>query len=226
MTHLFVRQKNIGFSNPLDLMATLEDMDKSFGVVLKHWPDKDVAKAAKAEFEAFRVGVVKTALAEWRQYRHERVINFLKPAVKFYYEERKRHSLVNFADLILSVSALLKNNPQVRAYFQKKFTHILVDEFQDTDPVQAEILMYLTGADLEEKDWRKVKSKAGSLFLVGDPKQSIYRFRRADIDTYNVAKDLVLRSGGGVLKLTTNFILCSRKPFRLIRAGTKRLLLP
>ena len=205
MTHLFVRQKNIGFSNPLDLMATMEDMDKSFGIVQKHWPDKDVAKNAKQDFEVFRMGVVKTALSEWRQFRHERVINFLKPAVKFYYEERKRHSLVNFADLILSVSALLRNNPQVRAYFQKKFTHILVDEFQDTDPVQAEILMYLTGADLEEKDWRKVKPRAGSLFLVGDPKQSIYRFRRADIDTYNVAKELVLGSGGDVLRLTTNF---------------------
>ena len=205
MTHLFVRQKNIGFSNPLDLMATIEDLDKDVGVTLKHWPDKNVAKDAKEKFDVFRVGVVKPALSDWRQYRHERVINFLKPAVKFYFEERKRHSLVNFADLILSVSSLLRNNPQVRAYFQKKFTHILVDEFQDTDPVQAEILMYLTGADLEEKDWRKVKPRKGSLFLVGDPKQSIYRFRRADIDTYNVAKKLVLDSGGDVLKLTTNF---------------------
>ena len=205
MTHLFVRQKNIGFSNPLDLMATIEDLDKNVGVTQKHWPDKKVAKDAKAEFDVFRVGVVKPALSEWRQYRQKRVINFLKPAVKFYYEERKRHSLVNFADLILSVSQLLRENPQVRAYFQKKFTHILVDEFQDTDPVQAEILMYLTGEDLEEKDWRKVKPRAGSLFLVGDPKQSIYRFRRADIDTYNVAAALVLGSGGDVLRLTTNF---------------------
>jgi len=65
--------------------------------------------------------------------------------------------------------------------------------------------MYLTGTDLEERDWRKVKPRAGSLFLVGDPKQSIYRFRRADIDTYNVAKELVLGSGGDVLRLTTNF---------------------
>jgi len=205
MARIFVRQKNIGFSDPVDLMATIEDMDKDFGIVQKRWPDKNVAKEAKAEFDVFRVGVVKTALSEWRQYRHERVINFLKPAVKFYFEERKRHSLVNFADLILSVSALLRNNPQVRSYFQKKFTHILVDEFQDTDPVQAEILMYLTGEDIKEKDWRKVKPRAGSLFLVGDPKQSIYRFRRADIDTYNVAKELVKESGGDILKLTTNF---------------------
>ena len=205
MIHLFIRRKNIGFSNPLDLMATMEDMDKSFSVVQNRWPDKKVAVIAKAEFEVFRTGVVKPALSEWRQYRHGRVINFLKPAVKFYYEERKRHSLVNFADLILSVSALLRNNPQVRAYFQKKFTHILVDEFQDTDPVQVEILMFLTGTDHGEKDWRKVKPRSGSLFLVGDPKQSIYRFRRADIDTYNVAKDIILGSGGDVLKLTANF---------------------
>lgn len=205
MGRLFVRQKNIGFDNFLDLMDTMEDMDKGFGITQKHWPDKEVARRAKADFDLFREDVVREVLAEWREFRHSRIISFLKPAVRFFYEQRKKHSLVNFADLILSVSTLLRNNPQVRGYFQKKFTHILVDEFQDTDPVQAEILMYLTGADVEEKDWQKVEPRPGSLFLVGDPKQSIYRFRRADIDTYNVVKEQILRGGGDVLKLTANF---------------------
>jgi len=80
-----------------------------------------------------------------------------------------------------------------------------VDEFQDTDPIQAEVLFYLTGEDKEEKDWKKLIPAPGSLFLVGDPKQSIYRFRRADIDTYNIVKNKIRKSKGRVLYLTSNF---------------------
>jgi len=205
MIRFFVRQKNIGFDNPLVLMETMEQMDKNISITLKHWPDGDFAKSVLMDFESFRISVVIEALREWREYRHSRVIAFLKPAIRFYYEQRKKNSLVNFADLLLSISSLLRNNPRVREYFQKKFTHILVDEFQDTDPIQAEMLMYLTGKDMEERDWKKLLPKPGSLFLVGDPKQSIYRFRRADIDTYNVVRDQILRAGGDVLRLTSNF---------------------
>ena len=58
---------------------------------------------------------------------------------------------------------------------------------------------------MAEKDWTRLRPAPGSLFLVGDPKQSIYRFRRADIDTYNLAKDIIIRGGGEVLDLTANF---------------------
>jgi hypothetical protein len=54
-----------------------------------------------------------------------------------------------------------------------------VDRFQDTDPLQAEILMLLAADDPSVTDWRKVRPAPGKLFIVGDPKQSIYRFRRA-----------------------------------------------
>ena len=90
-------------------------------------------------------------------------------------------------------------------YFQERFTHILVDEFQDTDPIQAEVILYLTGEDLTEKSWRRLRVKPGALFVVGDPKQSIFRFRRADIDTYNEVKEIVDRSDGQIIPLTTNF---------------------
>jgi len=58
---------------------------------------------------------------------------------------------------------------------------IFVDEFQDTDPLQAEILLLLSSASPAESDWQKVRPGPGKLFIVGDPKQSIYRFRRADV---------------------------------------------
>src|SRR5262249_21942165 len=79
---------------------------------------------------------------------------------------------------------LVLGDRDVRKLLQDRFSHIFVDEFQDTDPVQAEILLLLSADDPDETGWRNVKPKPGKLFLVGDPKQSIYRFRRADIILY------------------------------------------
>lgn len=56
----------------------------------------------------------------------------------------------------MNTAALLRENPEVRQYFQGRYTHLLVDEFQDTDPIQAEIMFYLTGEEVYEKDWRKL----------------------------------------------------------------------
>ena len=86
----------------------------------------------------------------------------------------------------------------MRRALQRRLKYILVDEFQDTDPLQAD-LVFLLSADEDQgpladpADWTKVTLSPGKLFLVGDPKQSIYRFRRADIDTYSTAKAVFTR---------------------------------
>jgi ATP-dependent helicase/nuclease subunit A len=100
---------------------------------------------------------------------------------------------------------MLRDWPDVRLELQRRFTHLLVDEFQDTDPIQTEVMLYLTGSDVSEKDWRKLRPRPGSLFVVGDPKQSIYRFRRADIQTYEQVRDRIRESGGRLARLTSNF---------------------
>jgi ATP-dependent exoDNAse (exonuclease V) beta subunit len=82
---------------------------------------------------------------------------------------------------------------------------VLVDEFQDTDPLQAEILMLLAAADPGESDWTRARPGPGKLFVVGDPKQSIYRFRRADIALYEGIKDRLCSSGAQVVYLSANF---------------------
>ena len=79
----------------------------------------------------------------------------------------------------------------MRRAFQSRFTHLFVDEFQDTDPLQAEILLLLAADDPAERDWHRVTPVPGKLFLVGDPKQAIYRFRRADVETYQEVRDLL-----------------------------------
>ncbi len=205
MHRCLLRQDNLDFADPVVLMETYEVMDKSGKITQNRWPSKDEAKAFKAEFDAFKESTVAEALRQWREYRHSKILTFLKPALDFFNEKRLAQFKLNFQDQLMLASRLLRDNPEVRQYFSRRFSHILVDEFQDTDPIQAEVLLYLTGTDEEEKDWQKLVPRAGSLFLVGDPKQSIFRFRRADIDTYNMVKDQILRGGGEVLHLTTNF---------------------
>ncbi len=206
MRRCFRRQRIFKFDDHLDLMETFDILDKGNVEYKKtYWPDKEEGEAFKSEFDRFQEEVIQPGLKEWREYRHSIVLDFLKPAVQYYAARRKSESLVNFEDLLMMTSRLLRDNPEVRRYFSRKFTHILVDEFQDTDPIQAEVMMYLTGTDEDERDWRKLTPRSGSLFVVGDPKQSIFRFRRADIDIYNLVKEQIVRTGGEVLALTANF---------------------
>ncbi len=81
----------------------------------------------------------------------------------------------------------------MRRHLQQKFTRIFVDEFQDTDPIQAEILLLLADG------------VPGKLFIVGDPKQAIYRFRGADVETYWRVRDQIASGGGRVLRLRTSY---------------------
>jgi len=100
---------------------------------------------------------------------------------------------LDFADLLGRARDLIRTSDDVRRHLRSKFTHIFVDEFQDTDPVQAEILLLLADG------------VPGKLFIVGDPKQAIYRFRGTDVATYwSVSRQLADR-GGRVLQLTTSY---------------------
>ena len=66
-------------------------------------------------------------------------------------------------------------------------------------------MLYLTGENLEEPDWRKLTPRPGSLFLVGDGKQSIYRFRRADVETFDLVRNRIDETDGDIVNLNTNF---------------------
>jgi ATP-dependent exoDNAse (exonuclease V) beta subunit len=119
----------------------------------------------------------------------------LRDAVDGYERLKKRAGALDFVDLLLRARDLLAGHPTVRRAFQTRFTHIFVDEFQDTDPLQAEILLLLAADDPAEGEWRRITPVPGKLFIVGDPKQAIYRFRRADVETYQEVCDLLERRG-------------------------------
>jgi ATP-dependent helicase/nuclease subunit A len=93
----------------------------------------------------------------------------------------------------------------VRAEFQRLFDHIFVDEFQDTDPLQAEIILFLCEREAVAERWGQVVLRPGSLTLVGDPKQSIYRFRRADVAMYDRVRRVVADQDPLSVTLSANF---------------------
>ena len=148
--------------------------------------EKGAIGALRKSFERLREDVVKPALARWGEYAAPDVMALLVDARDRYAEWRRREGRMNFQDLLIYSRNLLRDHAGVRTSLRERFTPVLVDEFQDTDPIQAEILFYLTGSEADETDWKKLVPQPGSLFVVGDPKQSIYRFRRADIETYDI----------------------------------------
>ena len=112
---------------------------------------------------------------------------------------------LDFLDLLIKARDLIRDSPAVRSELQRRISHFFVDEFQDTDPLQAEILLLLAADDPGQTDWRAVRPVPGKLFLVGDPKQSIYRFRRADVALYEEVKERLGHVGAEVLHLSTSF---------------------
>ncbi|MDQ1728899.1 MAG: ATP-dependent helicase/nuclease subunit, partial [Pyrinomonadaceae bacterium] len=118
---------------------------------------------------------------------------------------KERAGYLDFLDLLLRARDLVRDNRDVRVELQERFTHLFVDEFQDTDPLQAEILMLLAADAPDERDWWLVQPVPGKLFIVADPKQSIYRFRRADVALYQQVKRQVLDAGGALVDLNVSF---------------------
>ena len=129
----------------------------------------------------------------------------LQSAVSMYEKLKARAGRLDFLDLLVKTRDLIRNVTRVRAELLQRFTHFFVDEFQDTDPLQAEILLLLGADDAKEIDWHRARPIPGKLFLVGDPKQSIYRFRRADFAIYEEVKERLVGAGAEVLHLSTSF---------------------
>src|SRR5262245_46527324 len=112
---------------------------------------------------------------------------------------------LDFTDLLSRTRDLIQKDTAVRRHLQQKFTRIFVDEFQDTDPIQADILLLLAADDPTETDAAAVTPRPGKLFIVGDPKQAIYRFRGTDVGTYWRVAHQIEERGGRVLQLTKSY---------------------
>jgi ATP-dependent exoDNAse (exonuclease V) beta subunit len=106
-------------------------------------------------------------------------------------EQRRRAGRLEFHDLLVRARDLVRDDASVRAALAARYSHVLIDEFQDTDPIQVELANWIAG----EVD--------GKLFYVGDGKQSIYRFRRADVELFQSVRDRM--DDDSVLTLSANY---------------------
>ena len=125
--------------------------------------------------------------------------------VQSIYERRKNEAgVLDYVDLLVKAAEALRQNASLRSYFRRKFRAIIVDEYQDTDPLQVEIIETLagfSGGEIEDP-----KLGPASYVVVGDPKQSIYRFRRADASIFAAACEAAkTRPGVELVSLTQNF---------------------
>lgn len=139
----------------------------------------------------------------------------LREFVLGYAQQRRREGRAEFHDLLVWTRELLRDrdNLPTRDYFRRRYSHLLIDEAQDTDPIQVEIVMLLAEGDTSEPrptNWRQVRPQPGKLFVVGDPKQSIYRFRRADVEQMQLLQQCLEQAGGKTVKMVQNFR--SQKP--------------
>jgi len=133
-------------------------------------------------------------------------VDLLTPVVRRVRRLYARRGNVGYYGLLAIARDLVVKNTAVREALKGRFKAILIDEFQDTDPAQGELLLFLgerLGRSAKTRD--ALKFEPGKLFVVGDPKQSIYRFRGADIRAYEEYKNLLLADGAGRCSLVQNF---------------------
>ncbi|MGM9569175.1 MAG: UvrD-helicase domain-containing protein, partial [Phascolarctobacterium sp.] len=130
-------------------------------------------------------------------------------------EQKQQLDLLNYDDLENYTVELLQRNAEVRHKYQERYRYIMVDEFQDTNDRQRQLIYLLCGDDAEKLEGQK-------LFVVGDPKQSIYRFRGADVSVFARVRREIGASGGKNLLLKTNYrtvdkiLLAVNSAFRLL----------
>jgi ATP-dependent helicase/nuclease subunit A len=173
-------------------LSTLPVIAKNIGQK-GHWPSPEALSEAR-DVAAWTSG----AAARWKgalsAALHARVVAALRSVVHRYEAAKRDRGVLDFVDLLVLARNALRDRPDLREYFRRRFPVLIIDEFQDTDPLQVEIARLLAG------------ETPGALVVVGDAKQSIYRFRRAEVAYFRrLAEEARARDGHAVLSLTQNF---------------------
>ncbi|HEY71683.1 MAG TPA: UvrD-helicase domain-containing protein [Thermoflexia bacterium] len=171
-------------------------------------PLADPQKPASWELDEQAAGLIWSLYAAYRR------------ALESYAQARRAENALDFDDLESGALALLRE-PSVRAEWQQKIQAVLVDEFQDTNKRQREIVYALANFQFSIPNSPTPNSQTGTLFAVGDSKQSIYRFRNADVTVFRRVQEDVARAGGHVIPLDLTF----RAHEELVQE-TNRLLAP
>jgi ATP-dependent helicase/nuclease subunit A len=202
VARLLEQAPRLGAAN--DLATAVEELTEAAKVGperAKAWPDEAVYETIRDAFEKFRKDLpdqLELFLATPEDVpaavtAGQRFLRVADEAARAYRQLRRKSAVVDFQDLLVLARNLLRDQGAVRERLQRRFRFLLIDELQDTDPIQMELVQYLCGAGLT----------AGKLFAVGDHKQSIYRFRGADVALFQNLRQSMAHEGR--LGLTRNF---------------------
>jgi ATP-dependent helicase/nuclease subunit A len=207
-------------SDELRLVMAAGDDDAAEAVLVDLCRDRDFRRARKGSGAAFSRAVPRTQVQAAHLALVQHLDSFkadadadlaallrdeLRGSLDRYARIKDEHGALDFLDLLLKARDLVRDRNDVRRHFQQRFSCLFVDEFQDTDPLQAELLLLLAADNGYERDWTRVRPVPGKLFIVGDPKQSIYRFRRADVGIYRKVCEQLTHQGARRVRLTTSF---------------------
>jgi ATP-dependent exoDNAse (exonuclease V) beta subunit len=207
-------------SDELRLIMAVGDDDAAEAVLVDLCREREFRRARKGLGASFARGVARADVHGAHQMLLQQLDLFkadadadlaallrqeLQETIARYERLKAAHGALDFLDLLLRARDLLRDRAEVREHFQRRFTRIFVDEFQDTDPLQAELLLLLAADDPAERDAWNVRPLPGKLFVVGDPKQSIYRFRRADVRIYSRVCAQLQTHGARGERLRTSF---------------------
>ena len=165
-----------------------------------NWADLAAVRAALEDAEAAAHELRQVHIDATLRIVLARISNFVLDLA----DQRRRDGLVSFHDLLVLARDVLAGHPEVRARLAAEFDALLIDEFQDTDALQIEIVHLLASGSAAQAGgrWSDHAIEPGRIFFVGDPKQSIYRFRRAEVRRFIEARE---HHSAGAVALTTNF---------------------
>ena len=187
-----------------DLLMTWPGTTTSGGRIAS-WGGREGKAQAVRSLQAV-IDAVKSAQDATRQAATNQLIGYASDFVGTIVEERRRAGTVTYYDGMTWLIEMLERNENIRRRIQSVYRRVLVDEFQDTNPDQVRLVQLLT----IPPDGQLIAP--GSLFIVGDPKQSIYRFRGAQVNVSQSVKDQVLNDNAGGKYLTLKENRRSTKP--------------
>ncbi|MCS1350239.1 exodeoxyribonuclease V subunit beta [Mechercharimyces sp. CAU 1602] len=185
-----------GDRKPLALLPLLEDLlhllkgnwgKKEEVLVPRDRLKEEVEKLIHQTRGRMTLPQERAALGVWFALMHRTEVH--------YEESKKELGALDFDELQWRMDGLLREHPSICKHIGRSIRYLMVDEFQDTNPMQMKILTQL----------RAVETTPGKWFVVGDPKQSIYRFRGADVSLFQEERERVISSGGIEVALATNF---------------------
>ncbi len=147
-------------------------------------------------------------LEQLRNFQYSISMEFLERCVPVLESAMRDKGAMTFFDYLYYLRNMLRRdaegNGNLIRYIYDRHSYFLIDEFQDTNPMQAEIFFYLS-SEHPVAQWSACVPRPGALFIVGDPKQSIYRFRSADVTSFLKVKGLFEKNGDTILSLSRNF---------------------